>query len=57
MPFDRKVSGIHTKVLVHLVETTNVDSTNIIGKLEEIAKQNIKGTKEEIKIRGEIEKI
>lgn len=52
-PFDRKFQEFIQKFLVHLVETTNVDSTNIIGKLEEIAKQNIKGTKEEIKNKRE----
>lgn len=43
-PFDRKFQEFIQKFLMHLVETTNVDSTDIISKLEEIAVANIKGT-------------
>ena len=44
-PFDRKFQEFIQKFLMPLVETTNVDSTDIIAKLVEIAKANISGTK------------
>jgi len=45
-PFDKKFQEFIQKFLLELIEHRNVDSTNLIGELEKIAKQNILGTKQ-----------
>ena len=45
-PFDKKFQEFIQKFLLQLIETRNVDSTNLIGELEKIARQNISGTKQ-----------
>jgi len=45
-PFDKRFQEFVQMFLLKLIETKNVDSTDLIGELKKIAKQNISGTKE-----------
>jgi len=43
-PFDKRFQEFIQMFLLKLIETNNVDSTDLIGELKKIARQNIRGT-------------
>jgi len=45
-PFDKRFQEFIQRFLLNLIETKNVDSTDLIGELKKIAGQNVLGTKQ-----------